>query len=49
MYFQLLHGHIEEEEDEEEDMSPGELKHQLLIAELLAHHESIGIPFLTTY
>jgi hypothetical protein len=57
MYFQPLHGHAEEEDDmgegsneeddgeEEEDRNPGEIKCRLLIAELLAHRESIGIPF----
>jgi len=54
-YFQPLHSHTEEEEDtgeggseedkEEEDRNPGEIKCQLLIAELLAHRESIGILF----
>jgi hypothetical protein len=54
-YFQPLHGRTEEEEDtgegsneedeEEEDSNPGEIKRRLLIAELLAHRESIGIPF----
>jgi hypothetical protein len=56
MYFQPLHGHAEEEDDmgegsneeddgEEEDRNPGEIKRRLLIAELLANRESIGIPF----
>ncbi|KIL53858.1 hypothetical protein M378DRAFT_182723 [Amanita muscaria Koide BX008] len=54
-YFQPLHSSVEEEEDtgvgnddndeNEDNSNPGEIKRQLLTAELLAYRQRIGIPF----
>jgi hypothetical protein len=53
-YFQPFHSAVEEEQDagsmnnmegEEDNDNTGEIKRQLLTAELLAHRQRLGIPF----